>query len=92
MSIPTYHYDNIRGWEKTHPKWYEVKIRLGTLSHYNMEKYNEIVEWIAQNIDGYVKHTRFILGMYDHEEEEAVLGVFRFRNKKDYMWFKLIWQ
>jgi hypothetical protein len=76
------YYDSMRGWDQTNPGWHEIEL------HYqdpreSVIKYEEIIDWIGQNIHGYRKHCR-------HRYAGNYLR-FKFRYERDYLWFKLTW-
>jgi hypothetical protein len=73
-------------WPEFDPKverWHKVKIKIHTPDHFN-----EMRNWIYDNIDGYAKHVdwRYVTIM-----EDIYLDC-RFRYERDYEWFILRWQ
>jgi len=73
------HYDKYCGWENTKPGWYEANAKI----NFELEKYFEIINWLAEHIDGYEKHCRWI-------HQGNTIDV-RFRYERDYIWFNLTW-
>ena len=81
---PYYHYDMNRGWEETLPGWYEVVIEESYPSGIAMrEYYLSILDWIEENIQGAIKHSRW--------NRTGGRFRFKFRYERDYMWFRLRW-
>ena len=81
-------YNWAKGWEGTNPGWHTVVINNADFDgHYSVtkfeEKYQEIIQWLYDNIDNCERHVRWIL-------EEDSINV-RFRFEKDYSWFMLRW-
>lgn len=75
-------YDRTKGWAETNPGWYEVVAYVADPAE-TVIRYQESIDWIANNIHGYHKHTRY---MYAGNYLK-----YKFRYERDYLWFKLIW-
>lgn len=76
------YYDRTKGWELTNPGWYEVILHIQE-PHETVIRYSQTVGWLADNIQGYKKHCRW---MYSGNYLK-----YKFRHEKDYVWFKLVW-
>jgi hypothetical protein len=56
VAVRTQNYDVMRGWEHTHPDWYEHEIHVNV----NMtETYDDILEWLYNRIDNCERHARW---------------------------------
>jgi len=75
-------YDRVRGWQGTNPGWYEVVIHIED-PHETVIRYTETLNWLEENIHGYLKHCRW---MYAGNYLK-----YKFRYERDYLWFKLRW-
>lgn len=64
-------------------KWHKVRIKINSEQHFD-----EMRNWIYDNIDGYAKHVdyRYVCVM-----EDVYLDC-RFRHERDCEWFILRWQ
>ena len=56
MGIRTQNYDERRGWEQTHPDWYEheIPVRMGFPA-----TYEEVLDWLYNRIDNCERHVRW---------------------------------
>lgn len=72
-------------WDDHHKSgWYEYRIeRNHTSSIEWVLYYQQIVEWIYDNVDGSTKHARWIINL-EH-------ALFRFRFERNYLQFILKW-
>lgn len=82
-----YHNYNYKGWEYTNNGWYEFTIK-NTYEGWNgtikfEEIYNEIVQWLYDNIANCERHARWII------LNDSIHVKFRF--EKDYSWFTIRW-
>jgi hypothetical protein len=76
------YYDRIKGWDQTSPGWYEVILHIENPPE-TIKRYEDTIQWIYDNIQGYHKHCRWhYAGNYLK---------YKFRHEKDYLWFKLRW-
>jgi hypothetical protein len=81
-------YNWSKGWEGTNHGWHEVVINNANFDGYHSptkfeEKYQEMLQWLYDNIDKCERHARWIL------QEDSIHVKFRF--EKDYSWFMLRW-
>lgn len=79
MAMINEHYDYEVGWSNTKPGWYECSVHAQ-----HLDKYNEIVAWLKNNIGKHERHCRW--GITDDERIS-----FKFRYEKDYILFTLRW-
>lgn len=79
------HFDFRKGWEATCHGWHEHTITFD-LEHsmYYYSKYCEVVDWIAQNVEMHIRHSRWC------RSGEKTMSV-KFRFAKDYTLFMLRW-
>jgi len=70
---------NLGRWEKA-PKWHEAKIKVES-----PQKFEEILKWLGDNVQGVKKHTVWRL------TDGGILEI-RFRYERDFEWFVLRWQ
>jgi len=66
-------------WENYKNKWYTTKIRIES-----PQKFQEVISWMNDNLQGHKKHTVWRLtdgGWFE----------IRFRFEKDFEWFVLRW-
>ncbi len=84
MYRPYYHYDANRGWDETSPGWYEAVIDSYPSGIAEGEYYLSILDWIEENIQGAIKHSRWTRHSDGHFR-------FKFRYERDYIWFRLRW-
>lgn len=68
------------GWENFKPKWYKARIRVESPA-----KFQELLRWMNDNLQGHTKHTVWRLTDGGYFE-------IRFRYERDYEWFVLRWQ
>ena len=56
MDMRVQNFDQQRGWEHTHPDWYEHEIHVNV----NMtETYEEVLDWLYNRIDNCERHARW---------------------------------
>ena len=73
------HYDYDAGWENTKPGWHEC-----TLHDKHLNKYNEIIKWLENNIGKHERHCRWCV------TDDNIVS-FKFRYERDYILFTLRW-
>ena len=78
MAVMYEHYDEA-GWEHTQPGWYECSVRAE-----NIDKYDEMTQWILNNIGKYKRHCRWCV-------TDVNVVSFKFRYERDYILFTLRW-
>lgn len=80
-------YDQRKGWESSNPGWHTHAVNLlSDQTIYDLaNQYNEILDWLYENIDKCEYHCRWTINL-----EERKMYV-RFRYEKDYLRFALTW-
>ena len=68
------------------PNWYEYSIVSADFDHFKLylDHFDNCIDWIEQNIDGWYKHVRF-----DVSDEKMNI---RFRHERDFIIFLLRWR
>ena len=79
MAMIIEHYDYAVGWENTKPGWHECTVHVK-----HLDKYNEIIKWLENNIGKHERHCRWCV------TDDNIVS-FKFRYERDYILFTLRW-